>query len=307
MHDDQGEAERSEPNEPDAGANQHQQASEQSSHSPRERPEQRSSPAPETGGQQAEQTPWFQPQTDPYAGQWGGSTQQQGVQSDARVAGVQQPAQPSGNWWEQAPPAPNQYQAAVQPHVPAQPLPEYEGYGEEEAKDAFSFWRWLWEGSILVVLAFIIAFVIKSVVVQPFYIPSGSMQPTLMPGDRVLVSKFIYRFRQPEAGDIVVFAAPHDAQERDFIKRIIAVEGQTVEIRDGKVYVDGKLQADRWSNASQDHSTYGPVTLEDNNVFVMGDNRSNSSDSRVFGPFNRDRILGEAFVTYWPFTRLRTL
>lgn len=233
-----------------------------------------------------------------------------GDASDARVgaapaqapgAGSTDAAGGSENWWEQPVP-----RAAVPVTVPAQPSEPGEAEQEKET-DKVSFWRWLSEAAILVALAFAIAFVIKVFVIQPFYIPSGSMEPTLLPGDRVLVNKFIYRMREPKAGDIVVFEAPRDVEKRDFIKRVVAVEGQTVEIKDGKVYVDHKLVDESYLATSRDHSSFGPVTLADNTVFVMGDNRTNSSDSRVFGPFRRDRILGEAFVVYWPFTRWRVL
>lgn len=230
-----------------------------------------------------------------------------GQPSDARLAAAMnepraqasQTAAPPVNWWEQAPPV------SEPPVQQAQPLPAPQDAAEEE--EQVSFWRWLWEAAILVILAFAIAFVIKVLLVQPFYIPSGSMEPTLLPGDRVLVNKFMYRFRNPEPGDIIVFAAPRDSQGRDFIKRIVAIEGQTIQVKDGKVYINGKLKEEPYVASAQDHSNFGPLTLSDNNVFVMGDNRTNSSDSRVFGPFNRDRILGEAFVIYWPPSRIRTL
>ncbi len=300
MQDDQGEA-PVEPQQPEPGAQPRQHTTPDTTNPPVEsgveaQPEQQSQ-APAG----SEQNSWFEPQ--PYAASaWQQPAQPQQVQSDARLQGEAQPE--TTNWWEQPAPVPDAYTTPTP--IPIQPIPQYEEYDEEEA-EGFSFWRWLWEGSLLVVLAFIIAFIIKAFVVQPFYIPSGSMEPTLLPGDRVLVNKFIYRFHPAETGDVVVFAAPHDAQDRDFIKRIVAVEGQTVEVRDGKVYVNGKLEVQSAANTSQDHSNYGPVTLADNNVFVMGDNRTNSSDSRVFGAFNRDRVLGEAFVIYWPMTRLRTL
>lgn len=228
--------------------------------------------------------------------------------SDSRVAAAlgQQPADqpPPGapiNWWEQPP-------AAVAPA----PVPEAEQQiapvpTETTEGERTSFWRWLWEAAVLVVLAFVIAFAIKSYAVQPFYIPSASMEPTLRPGDRVLVNKFIYRVREPEADDIVVFEAPKDSEQRDFIKRVVAVEGQTVEMKDGKLYVEGRLKEESYLQSSRDHTDFGPVTLGENTVFVMGDNRTNSSDSRVFGPFDRARIVGEAFAVYWPVPRVRTL
>lgn len=159
---------------------------------------------------------------------------------------------------------------------------------------------------ILIITAVILAWLIKTYVVQPFYIPSGSMEPTLYPGDRVLVNKFIYRFQQPEPGSIVVFVPPGNTN-KDFIKRIIAVEGQEVEVRDGKVYVNGKVKSESYIISMYDSNGYGPERIPLNNVFVMGDNRPNSQDSRVFGPLSEDSIVGKAFMIYWPFQRFRLL
>lgn len=169
-----------------------------------------------------------------------------------------------------------------------------------QAEEPYSFVRWLGELVALVAIAFAVAYVLKLFVVQPFYIPSGSMEPTLMPGDRILVNKFIYRFRKPRPGDIVVFIAPHDAAKRDFIKRIVAVEGQEVAMRDGRLHIDGKAVREPYVADSADHSDFGPITVPAGSVFVMGDNRANSSDSRVFGPLPEKSILGKAFIVYWP-------
>lgn len=230
--------------------------------------------------------------------------------SDARLSApsTDGPTGASGSWWEQPVPSASANPPAAPVAVPAMGSPgaaAADAAPEEEERT--SVWRWLWEAALLVALAFAIAYLLKLVIVQPFYIPSGSMEPTLFPGDRVLVSKLVFRFRNPEPGDVVVFGAPRDVQERDFIKRVVAIEGQTVEVKDGKVYVDGKLREEPYVASQQDHTNFGPVTVADDNVFVMGDNRANSSDSRVFGPFDRDRILGEAFVVYWPLSRMRTL
>ncbi len=256
-------------------------------------------PGPQTD--QWQQTLYFGPRT----AESGQESEPRQEPSDARLSAGDVASAGPGNWWEQPIPDPA-------PTVPAPVLSETAPPGpaalqEPAEPERTSFWRWLWEAAILVALAFGIAFVIKLFVVQPFYIPSGSMEPTLFPGDRVLVNKFIYRFRNPEPGDIVVFVAPRDVQERDFIKRVVAVEGQTVEVKDGKLYVDGKARDEAYIASTRDHATFGPVTVADDNVFVMGDNRSNSSDSRVFGPFDRDRIVGEAFATYWPLSRMRGL
>lgn len=171
-------------------------------------------------------------------------------------------------------------------------------YGHAEHRH--SFWRWLAEIVVLVAVAFAIAFVLKTFVVQPFYIPSGSMEPTLEPGDRILVNRFVYRFEEPGAGDVVVFVAPHDPASRDFIKRVVATGGQSVEVRAGELYVDGRKLKEPYVAEVPDRSSYGPVTVPAGHVFVMGDNRTNSSDSRVFGPLASKDIVGKAFLIYWP-------
>lgn len=167
-------------------------------------------------------------------------------------------------------------------------------------RHSYSFWRWLVEIAVLVAVAFAIAFLLKTFVVQPFYIPSGSMEPTLEPGDRILVNRFVYRFQEPRPGDVVVFIAPHDPASRDFIKRVVAVGGQSVEVRAGELYVDGKKLREPYVAQVPDRSSYGPVRVPADAVFVMGDNRTNSSDSRVFGPLASEDIVGKAFLIYWP-------
>lgn len=167
------------------------------------------------------------------------------------------------------------------------------------ADEHYSFVRWLVELIVLVAVAFAVAYVLKLFVVQPFYIPSGSMEPTLMPGDRILVNKFVYRFEEPKQGDIVVFIAPHDSAKRDFIKRVVAVAGQEVAVRGGELVVDGRPVREPYV-VSTNGSDYGPLRVPEDAVFVMGDNRQNSSDSRVFGPLPEKDILGKAFIIYWP-------
>jgi signal peptidase I len=173
------------------------------------------------------------------------------------------------------------------------------------SKESHSFARWAVEFVVLVLAAFLLATGIKTWVVQPFYIPSGSMEPTLAIGDRVLVNKFLYRFSSPHRGDVVVFASPESPQT-DLIKRVIAVGGQTVEIREGYVYVNG-IKIDEPYIASDRRDTYtsaSPTRVPAGYVWVMGDNRGNSSDSRVIGPQPVSAILGKAFAIYWPIQRM---
>lgn len=177
-----------------------------------------------------------------------------------------------------------------------------------KAEEEQPFWRWLLEFVVLVGLAVLLATGIKTFVVQPFFIPSGSMIPTLEINDRVLVNKFVYRFSEPGVGDVVVFSGPGQTDE-DLIKRVIAVGGQTVDIRDGYVLVDGKKLDEPYVKPS-DRDRYnlpGPLKIPAGFLWLMGDNRANSADSRVFGPQPVSKVLGQAFMIYWPLERMRGL
>ncbi len=158
------------------------------------------------------------------------------------------------------------------------------------------------------IIAFVLALVIRTFVVQAFKIPSGSMLPTLQIGDHILVSKFIYWFSEPERGDIIVFKYPKD-KKRDFIKRVVGLPGDTIEIKDQKVYINKKLlpeesyayhydpviQRDEFSP----RDNFGPLKIPDDSFFVMGDNRESSMDSRYLGTLKKDLIRGKAFIVYW--------
>ncbi len=185
---------------------------------------------------------------------------------------------------------------------------------------------------LLVLVAFGIALLIKTFIVQAFFIPSQSMQPTLEIGDRVLVSKFSYRLSDPNRGDVVVFVSPTEgpapapdpsplrrllksvasglglaSSERDFIKRVIAVEDDTIQVRQGAVHVNGQRRNEPYLNDRSPMPDYGPYKVPADSIFVMGDNRSNSQDSRVFGAVRESRIVGRAFVLVWPPGRVSLL
>ncbi|MDI6716410.1 MAG: signal peptidase I [Actinomycetota bacterium] len=168
-----------------------------------------------------------------------------------------------------------------------------------------SLLSFLREFPTLLATAFIIALLIRWLVVQSFYIPSQSMEPTLSPGDRILVNKFIYRFTSPKPGDIVVFALPQQ-DNRDFIKRIVACEGDTVAIKNGKLYVNGKLN-DSYPVIPEDYSNMAEQKVKNNHVFVMGDNRPNSVDSRYIGQIPERNIIGKAFIVFWPLDRIKII
>ena len=165
-------------------------------------------------------------------------------------------------------------------------------------------------------IALILALVIRTFVVQAFKIPSGSMLPTLQIGDHILVNKFIYGprleipltqwslghlpgFRQPRAGDVVVFIYPRE-RDKDFIKRVVATAGQTIEVHGTTVLVDGKPVDDPHAHYSKAaHVDLEPFRVPPGHVFVMGDNRDESYDSRFWGPVPIEDIKGLAMVIYW--------
>jgi len=157
-------------------------------------------------------------------------------------------------------------------------------------------------GLVAVLLVF---FILRPFVVQAFYIPSGSMEPTLLPGDRILVSKYIYYLREPRDGDVVVFEAPPEAsnEEKDFIKRVVGVPGDILEPRDGKLYRNGKPVDEPYIRGAIPNYWPGlppPYKVPPGYVVVFGDNRSNSNDSHHWGPLPRVNLMGKAFVIFWP-------
>ena len=166
--------------------------------------------------------------------------------------------------------------------------------------------RWVMEWVILAAIAFVLALGIKTFVVQPFVIPSGSMEPAIQIGDRVLVNRFIYRFAQPRRGDIIVFEPWEDGQP-DLIKRVIAVGGETIAMdADGRFTVDGKPIDERYvtpANRITQSGRYLPMKVPAGSVFVMGDNRNNSVDSRVAGSLPKSNVVGKAWFIYWPPTQ----
>jgi signal peptidase I len=178
----------------------------------------------------------------------------------------------------------------------------------------------------VIVTALIIALVVRALFVQAFTIPSGSMKPTLLVGDYVLVNKFVYgpripfmdkrffRLKDPQRGDIIVFKYPRN-HKRDFIKRVIGTPGDVVEVRNKVVYVNGKRFEDSYAqfvdravymvgNIPRDN--FGPVTVPADKYFAMGDNRDQSEDSRYWGFVDIGEIKGKAFIIYWSANMDRT-
>ena len=174
-----------------------------------------------------------------------------------------------------------------------------------------------------IILALILALFIRTFVVQAFKIPSPSMVPTLLVGDHILVNKFLFGFRvpfadgkiiairEPERGDVIVFRYPRD-RKLDFIKRCVAVGGETVEVREKQVFINGAAvefeQAVFLDEGSllTGRDTFGPVTVPEGKVFVMGDNRDNSNDSRFWGFVDLKDVKGKAMVIYWSWNKAKS-
>jgi signal peptidase I len=150
-----------------------------------------------------------------------------------------------------------------------------------------------------VVLSLIIFLLIRQVV-QNYRIENHSMEPSFYEGQFVLVNKIAYWFGEPKRGDVVVFHNPRNTNE-DYIKRVIGIPGDTVEVRDQSVYINGLRTPEEFPHRAIPPGEYTmPVVVGDNELFVMGDNRPNSSDSRVFGPINQDLVVGQAWLRIWP-------
>jgi signal peptidase I len=167
------------------------------------------------------------------------------------------------------------------------------------------------EWVIILVAALTVAIVVKTFLIQAFYIPSGSMEPTLKPGDRVLVNKLSYDLHSIHRGDIVVFKRPpseaDDPTIKDLIKRVIGLPGDQIEGRDGLVYINGQLLKEPYLPRGTVTTSLPLMTVPAGQYFVMGDNRGNSKDSRFIGPIAGHLIVGRAFVRVWPLSGLGLL
>ena len=178
------------------------------------------------------------------------------------------------------------------------------------------------EYAVILVVALAVAFLLQAFVVKPYRIPSPSMVPTLDPGDRVLVARFLYHFTPPARGDIVVFKYPLDPRVV-FIKRVIGLPGDTLSLRNGHVYVDGRQLSEPYvakvngrpaptqpappiagSTIAEPWSLNQPYRVPRGTYFMMGDNRLDSDDSRVWGTVPARDLIGKAFFIYWPVSRI---
>ena len=194
--------------------------------------------------------------------------------------------------------------------------------GEQKKKTAKSFLEW----GAVILGALLVAFLIKTFLMQAYYIPSSSMTPTLQVGDRVLVNKLSYEVGDIGRGDLVVFGRP--ATERtvktDLIKRVIGLEGELIEIIEGRIYITQSESSSRqllvepylasttytrgFDNTDLcEKATENSCLIPDNHVFVLGDNRDGSRDSRFFGPIDENTVVGRAFIRLWPISSLKFL
>ena len=149
---------------------------------------------------------------------------------------------------------------------------------------------------------------LRPFVVEAYRIPSESMVPTLEIGDRILANKFIYRFSEPKRGDIVVFDGVEGEEDQTLVKRVVGVAGDTIRVWNGTLYVNDEPQEEPYLNKeSPPEGSFGPTKVPRRHVFVMGDNRGNSGDSRVFGPVPVRNVRGEALVRFWPINKIGPL
>ena len=176
--------------------------------------------------------------------------------------------------------------------------------------------HWVREAVVVVVIAAVVAILLRTFVVQTFYIPSGSMEPTLKIGDRILVSKLSYHLHGVDRGDIVVFDRPPaencgGAEVNDLVKRVIGLPGETISLSHGNVFINGKQLDQSWLPASEQgltspgppgtpYSLARPYVIPANDYFMMGDNRTDSCDSRYWGPISRNLIVGKVDLRVWP-------
>jgi signal peptidase I len=164
--------------------------------------------------------------------------------------------------------------------------------------------HWLFDWGETIVVAFVLALVIRAFFIQVFWIPSSSMEPTLDINDRVVVNKVSYHFREPRRQEIIVFrqVAPPGSPKRDIIKRVMGLPGEKLGIRNGIVHINGEA-VEETHPMNRDYADFGPIVVPPDAYFVMGDNRPASADSRYWGFLPKANVIGPAFVRIWPLTK----
>ena len=192
---------------------------------------------------------------------------------------------------------------------------DYEDYFDEDEDDfadveeASSATRNALEWAVVLVGAVLVALLLRASLFQAFYIPSESMETTLLTNDRVLVNKVSYHLHDIHRGDVIVFARPDEepGEIRDLIKRVIALPGETVEASGNSIYINGQRLHEPYLDVGIETDDFGPTVVPEGEVFVMGDNRGDSFDSRWFGTVDEERVIGRAFVLFWPVGRAGSL
>ena len=190
----------------------------------------------------------------------------------------------------------------------------------DESRGKGSGYRWVIEWAVILMAVLLCTVLLRTYVIQSFYIPSPSMVPTLDVGDRIMVNKLSYDLHSVHRGDIIVFKRP-PLEEQDFpdlVKRVVGLPGETISTRNGHVYINNKLLAEPWLPAGpqsytgalpdDQHPQFnmpGPVHIPAGEYFVMGDNRTDSEDSRFFGPIPKSLIVGRAVAVVWPLSRAK--
>jgi signal peptidase I len=208
------------------------------------------------------------------------------------------------------------------PAGPADPPTPDEGGGGSAPGGRRRGHRWLLEWVVILIVVLLCTLVVRTYVFQSYSIPSLSMWPTLKVGDRIIVDKLSYKLHGVHRGDIVVFATPPLEQQdyADLVKRVVGLPGETISSKNGQVYIDGKLLAEPWlpkgpqswtgplpGDAHPQYDLPGPVTIPPGDYYVMGDNRTDSEDSRWFGPIPKSLIVGRAVAVVWPLGHVKGL
>lgn len=181
-------------------------------------------------------------------------------------------------------------------------LTEQEQISEEESS-SIAYKNLLYDWGKIILFSVVIAFAVRVTIVGAYYVPTGSMRPTIGIGDRLLGWKFIYHFREPHVGEIVVFKPPTEAQADvpRFVKRVVAVAGDLVEVKEGALYVNGERQHEPYASAPYYYMP--PMTVPQGHLFVLGDNRNNSADGHVWGFLPQDNVEAKIAFRFWPLFR----
>jgi len=160
----------------------------------------------------------------------------------------------------------------------------------------------------VIVIAFVLAMALRAFVIEGRVIPTGSMLQTVQLQDRVMLNRFIYRFKEPQRGDVVMFQPPEELHSTTpFLKRVIGLPGETVEMKNNKVYINGRPLVEPYVSEPLNY-TFGPVVVPQDSIFVLGDNRNNSYDSHAWNVWlKRDSLMGKAFLIYWPVKEIKLL